>query len=1180
MNSLTTYQEEALNFKHHIALTANAGSGKTFVLSKRYIEIALQSNVKLSSIIAITFTEKAASELYKRISDDIDSRLKNESDDLLRKKLITVRRRLVSAKISTIHSFCAELLKEYSPEAGIDANFRTIDEIESGEMISESISNFVGKVVEGNEYTEDFKYLVRIFGSISSLSSQLHHMFSGRKIVDTLKEKLYSGTIDDILTYYSEEFEKLYGQVIISRLSRFKECIDRINREVLNDNAKSEYALNISEELNNLELEPEIESCIEHINEIKKNILTGSNEIRIRGYLKKDYRELYSEEINYLNDFFENHDLFYYGQNADQLHKNLAAFGKTLIEVFDNVLSIYEDNKRVKGLLDFEDLQLYVLKILENPGVRKSLTQQYKYIMIDEYQDTNEVQYNIFLPILNQLRSGNLFIVGDEKQSIYMFRGAEPEIFEITRQQIQNSESSGKILDLPHSFRLSPEIALFTNVLFGRLFQNPDNLFQHVSYSELISVRDEKEGGKIEFILKDSDEEGDSEADLVAKRILNLVYKAGKESLSFNDIAVLTRKRNSFVSLEKAFNKFNIPFSLIGGKGFFQKQAIHDVYNYLSFLMNNLNDLSLIGILRSPFFSLPDNEIYSISLYEGDSLFQKLTNAAAEVPGYKKIMGVLSAHTRLSQTVALSTLLRKILTDSGYWAVVASKNNAEQEIANIEKLIGLANNFVEKGFKTMYDFVSLLEDSIRHMEDEGQANVFSEGNSVKIMTIHKAKGLEFPAVFLYACNDYGQLDSVKSRNLAIDKQFGLLTKLPLEDNYFKDFVDAPINCAYNYKSRQKAEGELKRLLYVAVTRARDYLFISATHKAGKSGSRTFLKLLEDGLRFNLEDKSIAVSGEQEFMAATEEGYSRNRKKLEFKIDIVRDIEELKPDRVSETADESREKIFYYDQVNSSIKNEIVSATKIALFSQCPMKYHLTYNLGFTPLLNKSKPEKNLINFNHNEDEEIISHSDVRGLIVHKLIEMNIDQGKAELWIKNNLSHFTSTKYDAIVLEKLVSSAAGLYKNYCTSDVKKEIDKYSNVKSEFELYMKENDYYLYGIMDKIIISDDKIIIIDFKTDHSVKQNSDEKIRQYKNQIFFYGYLAGRYFGNSPAIELRIVFLENTDKQIIYEFSREDSLEVGTRIKSVIDKIRKFEFSKNLKHCSSCHFEFNKTCVSSI
>jgi ATP-dependent helicase/nuclease subunit A len=987
------------------------------------------------------------------------------------------------------------------------------------------------------------------------------------------------GSIDEIAAYFRKEFEELYQKVIVSRLEEFIGCVDNINSEVLNDNPESNFALTISGSLDNMNHDSNFESCISNINIIKENIFTSSNGIKIRGYLKKDFHDIYREDINYLNAFYDKHDLFIYNEHTEELNNKLAAFGKILIEIFEHVLEIYEDGKRIKGLVDFDDLQLNVLRILENPGVKESLGEKYKYIMIDEYQDTNEIQYNIFMPILNQLNSGNLFIVGDEKQSIYMFRGAEPEIFNLTRQQIETSKMSGRLLNLPHSFRVSPKIALFTNVLFSKLFADEESLFDHVNYNELVSVRDETECGRIEFILKDSGEDGDTEADLVAKRILTLVDKADNGSLKFNDIAVLTRKRNAFVSLEKAFNNYNIPFSLVGGKGFFQKQAVHDIYNYLLFLLNTNNDLALIGILRSPFFTIPDTDIYSISIKEGASLYEKLIIASDDDMRLQKIISILEGHIKLSQAAALSTLLRTILTDTGYWAVVASKSNSLQEIANIEKLIGLSNSFIEKGFKTIYDFVSLLEESIKHMEDEGQANVSGEDDSVKIMTIHKAKGLEFTAVFLYGCNDYGQLDQVRSRSLSIDKQYGLLTKLPVNSDYFKDFENASINGAFNFKSQQKANGELKRLLYVAVTRSKDYLFITATHKGEKYQKGSFLELLVNGLQIVLYDHEINISGDQEFMISDGDGFRREQKKLKYKIDMVREINVADTDSSATDAERSADKIFFYDQINSSIKNEIVSATKIALFSQCPMKYHLTYNLGYTPLVSKGKLKKDLINFNHNEDEEVIKHSDIRGLIVHKLIELGIKSGEAADWIQNNLSQFISTTLNKSEVTSLVNSAAGLYEKYCSSDLKKEIESYSDIKSEFEIYAKENDYYLYGIMDKVIITENKIIIIDFKTDHNVKDKTGEKIQQYKNQIYFYGFIANKYFSSAAEIELRLVFLEDLSRQFTYQFSDEDSKEVGNNIKQVIEKIRNYDFSMNLKHCAGCHFEFNKSCVSS-
>lgn len=1180
MNKLTPYQKEALNYKKHIALTANAGSGKTFVLAKRYIEIALQNDVQISSIVAITFTEKAASELYKKISDELDERLLSETNASIRKKLVAVRRHLVSAKISTIHSFCAELLKEYSPEAGIDANFKTIDAIESTELITESISNFVGNIGGDNDLTDDFKYLVRIFGSINSLSSQLNQMFSNRKTVNTLKEKLYSGNIEEISIHFREEFEKLYEKVIISGIAQFTGNVETINSEVLNDIPNSEYAVVIRDTLKGLASNSNIDSCFRRITTIKENLFTNSKGIRIRGYLNKEKHDIYQKEINYAADFYSKHDLFNYDLNSDVMHNNLAGFGKVLINVFDRVLTSYEESKRVKGLIDFDDLQLNVLKILDYPGVRDNLEQKYKYIMIDEYQDTNEIQYNIFLPILNHLKTGNLFIVGDEKQSIYMFRGAEPEIFQMTRKQINNSETGGKLLDLPHSFRVSPKIAMFTNILFSRLFEQADEHFNDVKYNELLSVRDELDCGRIEFLLKYSTEEGDSEAELVAKRILSLVNEAENGSIKFNDIALLTRKRNSFVNLEKAFNKYKIPFSLIGGKGFFQKQTINDIYNYLSFLLNSNDDLALIGILRSPFFSLPDDEIYSISLQEGNCLYEKLITAGSTDPELNGIINVLETHAQLSQSVALSTLLRTILTDTSYWAVAASKSNADQEIANLEKLISISNSFIERGFKSLYDFVSLLADSIQNMEDEGQANLFTEGDSVKIMTIHKSKGLEFPVVFLYGCNDYGQLDQVKSRNLSIDKQYGLLTKLPLDNDFFSDYTDAPVNGAFNYKAIQKAKGELKRLLYVAVTRAKDYLFISASHKPDKSQRGSFLELLIDGLQFDLNDTEINISGDQKFIINTENGYRRDTKKIEYKIKIVREIIDVSSNTGSQKKVTGKNKFFFYDKIKSSIKNEIISATKIAIFSQCPMKYHLTYNLGFTPLVNTVNLKKNLINFNHNEDEELNKHSNVRGLILHKLLELDVKPNEAAAWIEKNITQFVNISISPADQKTLKKSVAELYENYCSSEVKREFDSFNNHKNEFEIYVKENDYYLYGIIDKLIITGEKIILIDFKTDHIINQNINEKIQQYKNQIHFYGYIASKFFEEPASIELKIIFLEDLKNIFINHFGEEDKKEMSNQIKSAINKIRNYDFGKNLNHCQNCHFDFNKSCVSSI
>ncbi|KAB2841638.1 MAG: AAA family ATPase [Melioribacteraceae bacterium] len=164
MPQLTPYQKEALNYKKHIALTANAGSGKTFVLSKRYVEIALNEDVPINKIVAITFTDKAAGELYKKIANEIEERLLSETNQNYKKKLERIRKQLISANISTIHSFCIDILREYSPDAGIDANFSPMDSETSEELIELSIEEVIVNKIKDENDSEKIKYLIRILG--------------------------------------------------------------------------------------------------------------------------------------------------------------------------------------------------------------------------------------------------------------------------------------------------------------------------------------------------------------------------------------------------------------------------------------------------------------------------------------------------------------------------------------------------------------------------------------------------------------------------------------------------------------------------------------------------------------------------------------------------------------------------------------------------------------------------------------------------------------------------------------------------------------------------------------------------------------------------------------------------------------------------------------------------------
>ncbi len=524
-------------------------------------------------------------------------------------------------------------------------------------------------------------------------------------------------------------------------------------------------------------------------------------------------------------------------------------------------------------------------------NVKEALSEKYKYLMVDEYQDTNEIQYKIFLPILDYLKKGNLFVVGDEKQSIYQFRDAELEVFKRTKLDIVEEYGKSSELLLPDSFRMAPKLCLFTNYIFKEIFKDPKLLYNEVQPSSLICARESEFDGKVEILLADVDDDN-AEADLVAKRILQLVNgELKKRDKNWNDIAVLVRKRSSFTSLEKSFTKYKIPYSIIRGKGFYQQQAIYDIYNYFSFLLDSENDTALVGVLRSPFFTVSDSMLYELSFFEGNNYWQKINQAKKKNITWNPIAARLEENLLLSHRMEISFLLRKILGESEFIPVISSKKASVQEIANINKLIKITIDFENQGFRTLYDYINFLENAISSREDEAQASLSADKEKVNILTIHQAKGLEFSAVFLFNCHNTSVIDTVKSKSVSVNKNYGLLTKVPLQDDYFSEYKAAPIVNAHNLVEEKKNIAEIKRLFYVAATRAEDYLFISSS-ATEKFKASSFMHLLEDGLQRNIDSNEIELQGELEFLIKKENKYQNETKKLKINIPVVNNIEDF------------------------------------------------------------------------------------------------------------------------------------------------------------------------------------------------------------------------------------------------------------------------------------------------
>lgn len=1188
MNTLTPHQSKALNIEKSISLTANAGSGKTFVLAQRFLEIIVNSSTPLNQVAAITFTEKAAGELYKRISEELNKLFITTKDSELKQRIEKLRKQLVSAKISTIHSFCIDLLKEFPVEASIDANFIPINEQKASELMDLSIESCLNQMLRELETQPDVKLLIRLLGSKAILIRELSILIQKRKRVLQTLDELYSSDEHELSKKLFELFRSNVKSVFDYQLSEIISHLKKINNQVLKFAPKNELALEIILYLKKLEITDDVIKTLLVLKEIRSKVLTNDGGIRKKSYLGSPNREEVQSSIDIIESFFADLDEIELIENHQVIENELTKYNLALIRIFKKVLSIYEYKKSELGVLDFEDILLKTKILLENQSVRKSLSGKYKFLLVDEYQDTNEIQYEIFLPLVDDLKNGNLFIVGDEKQSIYRFRDAELQVFSKTRTDISKVEGDEALLTLPDSFRMAPAICFFVNSLFKNLFRESRPFFNEVPSSDLVCARTDEFFGRVEFLVADGKES--SEAELIARKILSLKSEFSERLKKWNDIAILVRKRDSFSEVQKAFIKYHIPFNIVGGTGFYQKQSINDIYNYFAFLLNDKDDAALIGILRSPFFMISDVKLFELSEYEGDSYWGKLKSAALNKNNFwKTIQEKLEENKNLAARTGISFLLRKILSESDFIPIISSRIDGDQEISNLNKLISITNEFFNNEFNTLYDFVSYLNHAISSTEDESQAKIEAGTPGVNILTIHQAKGLEYPAVFLYKCNETTQSNKVKSRSFAVDKDFGILTKVPINENYFTNYLSAPVVGLYNLIEGKKETAELKRLLYVAVTRAKDFLFITQTDNGKTDKSKSFASLISQGLNQDIFCDKLLITGELAYLKREKDKFINISKPAELEIPIIRNIEYTEKVFEVKNSNIAGKKIIS-SEIKDSSKGEIISSTRFSIYSACPLRYNLLYNykLGdviqqfgkFQTLNNYKGPDEyNQSEFNSYlfDDQSILAEfSKLKGEIIHYVLRKNVSSESISAFIDDKLKNTPHKKVPESLKTEIINELMLFY----DSDEYKYINSFSNCRNEFEAYLKEGDYYLFGILDRLIIDDKMLIIVDYKTDNIRDDEINTRAEKYLPQLQFYAYIISRLFTKKQIIECRIIFLKHPQKPFIFKYDEATNQKIKTDINSMISAIRNNNYSLNLGACKECIFaDESSQCIKS-
>ena len=1165
----TPSQQEALNIEKHVCVTAGAGSGKTTVLVQRYLKILRERDVTPREIVAITFTEKAAAEMKDRIIKEMSGETGNAGIEHSN-ALQHFRDEMNSANISTIHAFCSSILREFPFQAGVPANFSIVQGIDQKLLLQDTLKKTLKTVAttEEDEHRPELKRLLQRYGGQKNLVDFFFNMVEKRDILERLMKEMYSNPNNTEIRQGLEQQVREQLLLTIGRLmskidvAEFIRCLNAVLEVARGRNA--EDANNLTPQLEaQHEQNPEAPEVLNLLRQIATLITTTENEIRTRSFLPRSIdRTGIADQIAFLESTAkkikdipalekekdDNKKTDVQTDNEDKMDDEvvtdddfLISTTRDLLTLYKRVLTDYQNAKFSQSTLDFSDLQLKTRDLFcNNEEIRQELIKRYKYFMVDEYQDTNELQYELVMLLTNKLKCANLFIVGDPKQSIYAFRGADVRVFNKTREKIV--ENSGLSISLKENFRALGDLIGFTNYFFSGLMGDGSEHEFEVPYEPLIKARPVNANGNIKILLGKKGNAAINEYALIARHIKNMklngdtVWIRGENSgeverpIAYGDIAILIRSRTHLPEIEHALLEAGIPYLTTGGIGFYQRQEIYDIWNYLSFLNTPAeNQTSLSGILRGPAFGISDTELYEISLQDGAGFWDKVRNYQAASEHLRNAIDTLKKHTRIAHRMPVNQLIGTIVNQTGMIGTLKTGKQGIQRWANYQKLLDLARNFDgDESRQTLSDFIEFLDVLITEEPREGQAPVEASNEAVQIMTIHAAKGKEFPIVILPCLDRGGQTD----REPFIDEALGIgFSPLKPEKNYEK--TKPKLVTHMKNRADEKGNAEKKRIFYVGATRAEDRLILSGT-LSEKGEAQQMLKWLHTHL---------GIGGEEDVLP-----------NLPFKLNVRRQLEDSPS--TDETLDDLTPVEFPGD-LPSELKSSGISAsfsvTELANYARCPLRYQLE-NVLRIPTNGQEES-----GFDENELDNAIRYTlrRIRQQSDTDNLDTIIDQ-TAENYseVTSNLTTLLHTSTNNFINSQLGETALSASETRTNQQVHADIEGHI-IDGRFDRLFKDETQHWQ--------------VINYKTDDA--QDSDV----YDPEMELYSLLLHRRYPQQPTVTINIFFTEQA-RYIQKQFSVAELQETIEPWQEKISDLQQGNYHKNTDHCCSCPYaDVNGQCI---
>lgn len=1135
-----------------VLVSAAAGSGKTAVLVERVINLVTRSEnpIDVDRLLIVTFTRAAAAEMRQRISLALNSLLENDpyNPNLLKQKQL-----LYTASISTIDSFCSEIVREYFHALGVSRDFRIADEGELDVLRKNALDNTFNTF-----YSSDSDDFIALLDAFSSKGGDVKLRETVLKIATFLSTQPFpENWLENMLSSYGENSvaESIWGKIIIEYAkSTVHHAINLTQNslKILENDAKLQNSFS-----------PKIEDDLVFLDKLLKKLYSNSwNDIcsaafsfsagRLtppKGYKDNPIKIAVANNRDEVKDAIKSVQLYFANSEKEVLSemKELQGLVSTLFDLVRKYIKEFDAQKSKKNVLSFSDIELLTVKLLAEPlddGYRKTsaadeISNRYDAVIVDEFQDVNDVQDLIFKCVSRQ--ENNIFVVGDVKQSIYGFRQAKPQIFIDRKNSYEKFDAVNPAypatIILDKNFRSRKEVCDTVNFIFRNLMTKQSAQMDYTE-DEMLNVGASYPDStdcdfEISLIEKSAFEDYDY-AEIEARHIANKIHSMMKSGFlvkdgevqrkaTYGDFAVILRStKNTSQTYVKTLIDCGIPAFSENKENSFEAKEIKVILNLLRVIDNPALDIPLLSVMCSPIFGFTPDELSQIRADERYSnLYAAVKKYSSKSEKARDFLAKLEQLKNYSYTCSVDDLIGKIYDSTAIGAITTAVKGGEAPMRNLDLLRIYARSFESNGYKTLSDFISYIDKLMENGTQLPAASSDSDSlNGVRVLSIHASKGLEYPVCFLADTAKQFNKTDLRS-DVLIDSVAGLGIKK-------REGI-----CRYNTLPRLAVEIEISqneiaeelRVLYVALTRAKEKLIAVCS----KKNSEKYLSNLYSKIVFGniIEPYSVvrcsSISDWLLLCALVHSSLNDLRMKINpsaepilhkdtspWHFELV-DKEELIIGNTVDTFDES-EKVF-----------ENIQNTDTYDYAQL-LKINLSFKYKNADIMNL--PQKiSASQISHNESdyfEKVLMKPSFlnketaaavdRGTAHHKFLQycdfVNAKQSlESEIERLNKLGLLTEEQTDLIdkakiknllnseLVQRIINSPLVYREEQFSAKLNPSLvfDEYENVDTDAEIIVQ-------GAVDVAFEENGKLVIVDYKTDR-VKDISKLAIL-YKKQLELY------------------------------------------------------------------------------